>query len=49
MDMTTELSIIDFMVYPKGTTMFLKSVDASNYIKDHKYKWAFEDYYQKSQ
>ena len=37
MDMTTELSIIDFMVYPKGTTMFLKSVDASNNIKDYKY------------
>ncbi|KAL6345175.1 hypothetical protein AAG906_013659 [Vitis piasezkii] len=29
--------IINFMVYSKGTTVFLKSVDASNYIKDHKY------------
>ncbi|RVW62088.1 hypothetical protein CK203_058940 [Vitis vinifera] len=33
----TKLSIINFMVYSKRTTMFLKSVDASNYIKDHKY------------
>ncbi|RVX07719.1 hypothetical protein CK203_021897 [Vitis vinifera] len=33
----TKLSIINFMVYSKGTTVFLKSVDASNYIKDHKY------------
>ncbi|RVW12082.1 hypothetical protein CK203_087327 [Vitis vinifera] len=33
----TKLSIINFMVYSKGTTVFLKSIDASNYIKDHKY------------
>ena len=33
----TKLSIINFMVYSKETTMFLKSVDASNNIKDHKY------------
>ncbi|RVW74958.1 hypothetical protein CK203_049908 [Vitis vinifera] len=33
----TKLSIINFMVYSKGTTVFLKSVNASNYIKDHKY------------
>ena len=32
-----KLSIINFMVYSKGTTVFLKLVDASNYIKDHKY------------
>ncbi|KAJ9678214.1 hypothetical protein PVL29_022952 [Vitis rotundifolia] len=32
-----KLSIINFMVYFKGTTIFLKSVDALNYIKDHKY------------
>ena len=33
----TKLSIINFMVYSKGTTVFLKLIDASNYIKDHKY------------
>ena len=33
----TRLSIINFMVYSKGSTVFLKSVDASNKIKDHKY------------
>ncbi|KAJ9686759.1 hypothetical protein PVL29_015555 [Vitis rotundifolia] len=33
----TKLSIINFMAYSKGTMVFLKSVDASNYIKDHKY------------
>ena len=33
----TKLSIINFMVYSKETTVFLKSVDALNYIKDHKY------------
>ena len=33
----TKLSIINFMVYSKGSTMFLKSVDVSNIIKDHKY------------
>ena len=32
----TKLSI-NFMVYLKGTTVFLKLVDASNNIKDHKY------------
>ena len=32
----TRLSIINFMVYSKGSTVFLKSVDASNNIKDHK-------------
>ena len=32
-----KLSIINFMVYSKETTVFLKSVDALNYIKDHKY------------
>ena len=33
----TKLSIINFMVYSKGTRVFLKSIDASNNIKDHKY------------
>ena len=33
----TRLSIINFMVYSKGSTVFLKLVDASNNIKDHKY------------
>ena len=33
----TRLSIINFMVYSKGSTVFLKSVDAFNNIKDHKY------------
>ena len=33
----TKLSIINFMVYSKRTTVFLKLVYASNYIKDHKY------------
>ena len=33
----TRLSIINFMVYSKGSTVFLKSIDASNNIKDHKY------------
>ena len=28
---------INFMVYSKGSMMFLKSVNASNKIKDHKY------------
>ena len=32
-----KLSIINFMVYSKGNTIFLKSIDASNYIKDNKY------------
>ena len=33
----TKLSIIIFMVYSKGSTIFLKSVDASDKIKDNKY------------
>nr|XP_048323275.1 uncharacterized protein LOC125420644 [Ziziphus jujuba var. spinosa] len=33
----TRMSIINFMVYSKGSTVFLKSIDASNQIKDHKY------------
>ena len=31
------LSIINFMVYSKGSTVFLKSVNASNNIKYQKY------------
>ena len=34
---STRLSIINFMVYYKSHTIFLKSVDASNKIKDHQY------------
>ncbi|XP_048429464.1 uncharacterized protein LOC103965734 [Pyrus x bretschneideri] len=33
----TRLSIINFMVYSKGKTIFLKSVDASDHIKNYKY------------
>ena len=33
----TKLSIINFRVYSKGSTIFLKSVDASDKIKDNKY------------
>ena len=33
----TRLSIINFMAYSKESTVFLKLVDASNNIKDHKY------------
>ena len=33
----TKLSIITFIVYCKGSTIFLKSVDASDNIKDNKY------------
>ena len=33
----TKLSIINFMVYSKGSTIFLKSVDVSDKIKDNKY------------
>ena len=33
----TKLSIINFMVYCKGSTIFLKSIDASDNIKDNKY------------
>ena len=32
-----KLSIISFIAYSKGTTIFLKSVDESNNIKDQKY------------
>ena len=31
------MSIINFMVYSQGSTIFLKSIDASNKIKDNKY------------
>ena len=33
----TKLSTINFMVYCKGNTIFLKSIDASDNIKDNKY------------
>ena len=33
----TKLSIINFMVYCKGSTIFLKFVDALGNIKDNKY------------
>ena len=33
----TKLSIINFIVYSKGSIIFLKSVDASDKIKDNKY------------
>ena len=33
----TKSSIINFVVYLKGSTIFLKSVDASNKVKDNKY------------
>ena len=33
----TKLSIINFMVYCKGSTSFLKSGNASDNIKDNKY------------
>ena len=33
----TKLSVINFMIYSKGSTIFLKSVDASDKIKDNKY------------
>ena len=33
----TKLSIINIMVYSKGSKIFLKSVDASDKIKDNKY------------
>ena len=32
-----KLSIINFMVYSKGSTIFLKSIDAFDKIKDNKY------------
>ena len=31
------MSIINFMVYSKGSTIFLKHVDASDKMKDNKY------------
>ena len=34
---STRLNIINFMVYSKGSVVFLKSVDAFNNIKNHKY------------
>ena len=34
---STKLSIIDFIIYLKGGTIFLKSVDTSDKIKDNKY------------
>ena len=34
---STKLSIINFMVYSKGSIIFLKTVDASDKIKDNKY------------
>ena len=34
---STKLSIINFMVYSKRSTIFLKFVDASDKIKDNKY------------
>ena len=33
----TKLSIINFMVYSKGSTIFLKSIDEFNKIEDNKY------------
>ena len=33
----TKLSIINFIVYCKGSTIFVKSVDAFDNIKDNKY------------
>ena len=33
----TKLSITNFMIYSKGSTIFLKSVDASDKIKDNNY------------
>ena len=32
-----KLNIINFMVYSKGNTIFLKSVEVSNSINDNKY------------
>ena len=40
----TRLSIINFMVYCKGHTIFLKSVDASDKIKDHQYIYGLLKY-----
>ena len=33
----TRLSILNFMVYSKGNTIFLKSVDSSGEKKEHEY------------
>ncbi|KAK2660737.1 hypothetical protein Ddye_007270 [Dipteronia dyeriana] len=41
---STRLSIIDFMVYCKCHTIFLKFVDASDKIKDHQYIYGFIKY-----
>ena len=40
----TKLSIINFMVYSKGSIIFLKSVDASDKIKDNKYIYSLLKY-----
>lgn len=37
----TKLSIINFITYSKDTTIFFKSIDASNNIKNHKYIYGF--------
>ena len=39
-----KLSIINFIAYSKGTMVFLKSIDASNNIKDHKYIYIYISY-----
>lgn len=36
----TRQSTINFMVYCNGVTMFLKSMEASNVIKDYKFIWS---------
>ena len=33
----TKLSVINFMAYSRRTMVFLKSINASNNIKNHKY------------
>ena len=38
---STKLSIINFMMYSKGTKVFFKLVDTSNNIKDHKYIYIY--------
>ena len=40
----TKLSITNFMVYCKRSTIFLKSVDASDNIKDNKYIYGLLKY-----
>ena len=37
----TQLSIINFRAYSKGTTVFLKLINVSNNIKDHKYIYIY--------